>query len=464
MPQRQLGSLLLLLTTIFVRPASALAEDWPQWRGAARNGAWRESGLLAKFSEGGPSVLWRAPLGAGYSGPAVAEGKLFVMDRQKQLDAGGQRLPPVGGAFPGVERVVGLDAKTGESLWTHEYDCPYRVLYPEGPRTTPAVSDGKVYALGTMGDLVCLSAESGKLLWWKRLPAAYDTEPPVWGYASHLLVDGDHVYSLAGGNGSAVVAFHKDTGVEAWRALSAEEIGYSPPLLIERGGRRQLIVWLDASLQALDPSTGQTLWRHAHPADGEPSRPVTTIMGPLVEGNRLLVSEFYLGSLVLELDEAAPHAKVLWRSKDNNPHRPADLNAVMTAPVMKNGHIYGVCADGQLRCVEADSGKVAWETFELLGGRRAPNGTLFLVDCDEPADAGDRFFVFTDQGDLLIAEMTPTGFTELDRAHLLEPTSFSRGRNVVWSHPAFADKCCFARNDKEIICVLLAEQPVEGPG
>jgi outer membrane protein assembly factor BamB len=429
----------------------AHGDDWPQWLGPQRDGIWRERGVLEKFPDGGPTVNWRSPIGAGYSGPAVANGRVFVMDFRRTRAESGELAKPKDGAIPGTERVLCLDAASGKLLWEHKYEAGYRINYPQGPRTTPAVDGNNVYTLGAMGDLYCLDSATGKVRWLKILPAAYGAEPPVWGWAAHLLVDGDKVFCLVGGAGSGVVAFDKETGEEAWRALTVDEIGYSPPVIIDAGKTRQLIVWLDTTVNSLDPETGKLYWSMRHPAEGNPDRPVVTIMTPKRHDDLLLVSEFYKGSLMMKLDSQRPAASELWRSKFTNPMRPDNLNALMTTPVIRGGHVYGIGGQGDLRCVNADSGELVWESFAATtGGRRADNATAFLVEHEE------RTFIFNDQGDLIIAKLTPVGFEELDRTHLLKPTGFARGRDVVWSHPAFASRCMFARNDEEIISVSLA--------
>src|SRR3954454_14912587 len=137
----------------------AIADDWPQWMGPSRDDVWRETGVVEKFPEGGPKILWRVPIAGGYSGPAVAGGKVFVTDFGKS--AGEVKNDPMArGDLAGKERVLCLRASDGRELWKHEYDCPYKISYPAGPRTTPAVAGGKVYTLGAEGDLFCLDAES----------------------------------------------------------------------------------------------------------------------------------------------------------------------------------------------------------------------------------------------------------------------------------------------------------------
>src|SRR5262249_26344152 len=154
---------------------------------------------------------------AGYSGPAVVGDRLYVMDRERATDAEGKPLRPTRQGIPGNERVLCLDATNGNQVWKHEYDCPYKVSYPSGPRTTPLIREGRVYTLGAMGDLRCLDAATGTLRWAKNLAKEYHVEAPVWGWAAHPLLDGDLLYTLVGGEGSAVVALHKDTGKEVWK-------------------------------------------------------------------------------------------------------------------------------------------------------------------------------------------------------------------------------------------------------
>ena len=135
------------------------AEDWPQWLGPQRDAVWRESGIIEKFPADGLKFRWRVPIGGGYTGPAVAKGRVFVMDRQLAKGATNPTSPWGRGEIPGSERVLCLNAADGRILWKHEYDCPYTVSYSAGPRATPNVHDGKVYSLGAEGNLVGLDAD-----------------------------------------------------------------------------------------------------------------------------------------------------------------------------------------------------------------------------------------------------------------------------------------------------------------
>jgi outer membrane protein assembly factor BamB len=449
----------LAVAACFLACGVARANDWPEWLGAGREGVWRETGLVDRFPAGGPRVQWRVPVGTGYSGPAVAAGRVYVMDRERLTGPDGKPARPTRAGIPGKERTLCLDAATGKVLWRDEYDCPYTVSYPSGPRTTPLVRDGRVYTLGAMGDLRCLNAATGKVRWARRLVPDYRLDgPPVWGYAGHPLLDGDLLYSLVGGEGSAVVAFHKDTGAEVWKALTTEEVGYSPPMIYKAGGKRQLIVWLSESVNSLDPATGKVYWTVKYPANGRPKRPAVNIATVRRAGDLLFFSSFYHGPLMLKLAADRPAASVLWRGKSNDPERPDGLHTLMAAPVLKGGYIYGVCAMGELRCLEAATGKQRWQTYAATGKEATDCSTVFLVP------QGDRFVLFNDQGDLILADLSPKGYHEIDRAHILDPVQAARGRMVVWSHPAFANRCVFARNDRELVCVSLAADGTKAAG
>jgi outer membrane protein assembly factor BamB len=429
----------------------SFALDWPQWLGPNRDGVWKEEGVLETFPKDGPQVLWKKPIGPGYSGPAVVGDRVFVMDRvKKEPDPKAEKKPP---GQPGTERVLCLDYKTGDTVWTHEYDCTYlKIDRPMGPRTTPAVDGDRVYTLGTMGDLCCLEAKTGKPIWSKSFKKDYNATPPIWGFSAHLLIDKDLVFALVGGEGKAVVAFDKMTGKERWTALTSEDVGYSAPVIVEAGGVRQLIVWLSDSLSGLNPANGEVYWQHAHPEKGKPQqKPTVTISTPKVDGDMVYVSSAYDGMLALKLAKDAPSAEILWR-EEVKPKNTDSLRVLMTSIVARDGHLYCVGADtGEVVCAEAKTGKVLWKSKDLFGGKNALFGTAFWVE------QGDRLFTFTDTGDLVILKLTPKQYEELGRAHIIDPVGADRGRTVIWSHPAFAQKKMVVRNEKEIVCVSLAK-------
>ena len=430
---------------------TANADDWPQWLGPQRDGVWRETGILEKFPDGGPKVLWRVPIGPGYTGPAVADGRIYVMDRQLSAGVKNHAEPfPMRpkGSIAGVERVLCLDTKDGKEIWKTEYDCPYTVSYPAGPRATPLVRDGKVFTLGTEGNLYCLNAADGKAIWSHDLKKEYKCEAPLWGFSAHPLLDGNKLITLAGGKGSAVVAFDKDTGKEIWRSLTAGdpgnkgEIGYCPPMIYQAGGVRQLIIWHSEAVCGLDPETGKEYWQH----------PIKVYMGmaiatPRVVDDQLFVTSYPANATALKLDHESPTMKVAWQGKANK-----SMFSVFSTPFVKDGYAYGSSTGGKLVCLKWDTGEKIWESLQQTGGKAQPSAEFFLTQ------NGDRFFIANEKGDLIIAKLTPKGYEEISKTHLLEPLTTAMGRLVEWSHPAFADRKMYWRNDKELICVSLAAE------
>lgn len=437
-----------VLAVLLASIALLRADDWPQWLGPQRDAVWRETGILRAFPVGGPKVRWRTPIAAGYAGPAVAAGRVYITDRVLAANASYPTNAFQRVNTPSRERVLCLDEADGRILWQHEYDCPYTMSYPAGPRTTPVVDHGKVYTLGAEGDLLCLDAVSGKVIWSRAFKKDFGISTPMWGFAGHPLVEGNKLICLAGGNGSVAVAFDKNTGKELWRALSAKEPGYAAPMIYEAGGKRQLILWHPEALNSLDLETGEVFW--TQPFE---SRVGLCVASPRKLDDLLFVTAFYNGPLMMQLDPARPSAKLLWRGKSSSEMKTDGLHSIIPTPFLEDGHIYGVCSYGQLRCLNARTGERLWETFAATtDGKPVRWANLFLVK------NGDVFFLPNEKGDLIIARLSPRGYEELSRTHLLEPTNKDCGRKVVWSHPAFANRCIYARNDKEIICVSLAAE------
>lgn len=447
---KQVSVFLFQISVAFCLWAGALqADDWPQWMGPKRDGVWRETGIVAKFPQGGPPVRWRIKIGGGYAGPAVAGKHVFVTDKQMPAGISDPANPFTRDRRDASERVLCLDDKDGSIVWKHEYDCPYTVSYPAGPRTTPVVHDGRVYTLGSEGHLFCLTADKGQVVWSKNFQKDYGRDQsPVWGYSSNPLLDGDRLICLVGGQGTTVVAFHKDTGKELWRALDSKGehgAGYSSPMIVEAGGRRQLIVWHPTALCSLDPETGAVFWEQPLTANSGLS-----VATPRVSGDLLFVSAFYDGSLLMKLDPSQPKATTVWRRHGQNETKTDALHCLISTPVVDGNQIYGVCSYGELRGLDLMTGDRLWATFAATSGQSARWGTAFLVKHQ------DHYFLFSEQGDLIIAHLQRDGYHELSRAHLLEPTGPSQRREVVWSHPAFAHRNVYARNDREIVSVSLS--------
>ncbi len=448
-PRRAAGQLALLLGCFLLIVAPLHADDWPQWLGPQRDGVWRETGIIERFPADGLKFVWRIPVGGGYSGPAVAGGRVYLMDRQLAKGATNPTNVFARSQIPGSERVLCLNEADGKILWQHEYECPYTVSYASGPRVTPSVHDGKVYTLGAEGNLLCLDAEKGTLLWSRDFKKDFGIKTPMWGFADHPLVDGKKLICLAGGEGSVAVAFDKDTGKELWRALAAKEPGYAPPMIYEFAGKRQIILWHPEAVNALDPGTGKVIWSYSL----APSvRFGMTIPSPRKIGDLLFLTSFYNGSLLLRVDSDKP--SVVWQSQKVSEKDTDGLHSVMATPLIENGYIYSPCSYGQFRCLKLETGERLWETFAPTSGKSERWGHAFVVK------HRDRSFIFSEKGDLIIAKLTPEKYEEISRAHLLDPVNRDPGRPVVWSHPAFANKRAYARNDKEIVCVSLAVDDV----
>jgi outer membrane protein assembly factor BamB len=440
---RPLATLILLLT---LAPA-AVADDWPQWMGPRRDAVWAETGIIDRFPAEGPKTLWRAAVGGGYAGPAVAGGRVYLID---YLKAEGDEKPnPIKRSeLQGKERVLCFDAANGKPLWSHAYDCPYKISYPAGPRCTPTVNGGRVYTLGAMGNLFCLDAAKGTVLWSKDFQKDYNVKVPLWGFCGHPLIDGQRLICIVGGEGTAAVALDKDTGKEIWRSLSSQETGYSAPALIEAGGVRQLLIWHGEALNALNPETGKLYW----------SVPLAAQMGmavmtPRRDGDYLFAGAVYGTAVGLKLAADKPAVSEAWRGPKNM--KDAGVFPMNMTPFAEGGVLYGVDQPGQFRAVKIATGERLWESWLPLTGeaesRPLPTGTVFVVK------NADRFFLFNEKGELLIAKLSPKGYQEMSRCKILEPTGSAFGRDVVWSHPAFANRCVFARNDRELVCVSLAK-------
>lgn len=435
---------LALLTALCAAIHRVAADDWPQWLGPQRDAVWRETGIVERFPEGGPKRVWRVDLGAGYSGPAVAGGRVFVLDRQVPAELPKPKNVYEASQIPGNERVLCFNEADGKLLWEHAYNCPYNVSYAAGPRTTPVVAGGRVFALGTMGNLKCLDAATGRVVWERDFQKDFGLKVPHWGVSAHPLLDGQQLLCVVGGNGSVAVSFDKDTGKELWRALSAKEPGYCPPTIYELGGRRQLILWHAEAVNGLDPATGRVLWTVPWVLNYG-----MAIATPRQMGDQLYLSCFYNGSLMLRFEPGKDAPSVAWRTTKMSERDTAHLNCTMNTPFIEDGHIYGACSYGQFRCLRADTGARLWETFAPTSGKSERWGNAFTVK------QGNRFFLFSEKGDLIIAKLSPQGYEEVSRAHLLDADNHDPGRPVVWSHPAFANRRIYARNDHQLLCVDL---------
>lgn len=408
--------------------ASAFAEDCPQFRGRDRDGVFHETGLLKTFPETGLPIRWRKPLGWGISSPVITQGRVFVTDAELN--------PPAA-----KERVLCFSEATGELLWTHAY----KTDYPDwawvhgtgvGPCGTPVVEGERVFAPGSNGEVLCLATKSGALIWQRHFNKEYAVRT-LECRASPLLDDDLLIVLAYGTPGATVVALDKATGKDVWKALD-EPVASSSPVIVTAAGVRQLIVWTGASVSSLNPATGAIYWRIPMATSSNDS-----ISTPVVEGRRLLIS-----GLMLELDPSQPAAKVLWPEKLAGTRR---ILSHTCTPILRVDVIYGARSTGELVCLDAATGTQLWVEKKITTLR---NGSaIHLTPC------GDITYLFTDGGDLLSAELTPHGFHEISRIHLLRPTTPFMGPLMAWCPPSYANGHIFVRNDEEIICASLRPEP-----
>jgi outer membrane protein assembly factor BamB len=425
----------LLIALVGLIPLTVAAEDWPRWRGPRGDGTWNETGIVEKFSAETLPRKWTAEIGAGYTGPTVAGGRVYLMDRLTK--------PAM------AERVLCFDEQTGQEIWKLAYECEYgKIGYQAGPRAAVTIDGGKAYALGATGRMHCLNAADGKMVWEKDLESLYDIDMPIWGIAGSPLIFRDLVVLHIGGQGGAcIVALHKDTGKEAWKALE-DRAQYTTPVLVEQGGQPVLICWTGDSVAGLEPTSGKVLWRHVW----KPRNMPIGIATPVVAKDRVFFTSFYDGSLMLRLAANKPEAKVEWQLVGSSERNTDALHSIISTPVFDGDYVYGVDSYGELRGLDAGDGKRLWE--DRTATPEARWSTIHFVK------NGDRYFLFNERGELLIGKLSPQGFQEISRAKLLEPTTeqLRQRGGVCWSHPAFANRCVFARNDKELVCASLAAE------
>jgi outer membrane protein assembly factor BamB len=404
-------------------PIATRADDWPQWRGPHRDGVWSETGILKSFPVDGLKARWRSPVGWGYSSPVVAQGRVYLTDSQVTRPKAQERLHC-------------FDEATGKSLWTHSYEAGYPdwafTAGQEGrPTATPIVHNGKVYTLGMLGQVFCLDALKGDVLWKKRLDHEYGEVR----CNSSPLIEGDLLVLFIGGKPKAcVVGLDKNSGKEAWKALD-DSVTNSSPIVITVGGKRQLVVWTNEAVTSLDPVTGETRWRERLLTSAE-----YVVSTPVFRDNRLLI-----GGLMLNLD---PAPSILW---PNTKARSRRILSNTSTPVLQGGSVFSAKSSGHLVCLDAHTGNQIWESDKVTDLK---NGASIHL-----TPSGDSVFLYTDKGELSLAKLTSQGYSEISRCRVLEGTYRFGGRMVAWPPPAYANRHIFARNDRELVCVSLAAKP-----
>lgn len=386
---------------VFLALASPLlALDWPQWRGPARDGISQETGWTAQWPAAGPKQLWKASVGTGLSGVSVAQGRLYTMGNDAEIDT-----------------VVCLDAVTGKVVWKHSYPCdPFDPNGYPGPRCTPTVDGDRVYTVSRLGHLFCFDAASGKVIWAKELPKAYRAKPPKWGFAGSPLIEGKLLLLEVGAKGAALVALDKATGNEVWKA-GDDAAGYSSPVTLATGDTRVVAMLHAKALVGRRVTDGVELWRHPWKTDYD-----VNAATPIVAGDRIFISSGYgHGGALLQLGTGAP--KVLWENKA--------MRNQMNACVLIDGHLYGF-DEKVLTCLDFNTGAVKWtESKYGKGSLMAADGKLILL--------GDRGLLGT-------AQPTPAGYREIASAQVI-------GGKDVWTVPVLANGRIYVRSKADLVAV-----------
>jgi outer membrane protein assembly factor BamB len=400
---------------ILDEPPTGPTPEWPQWRGPLRDGVAHFPDLLTAWSKGGPAVLWQAPSGQGYSAVAVAGGRAFTLVRQQ-----------------GGEAVVCWDAATGKERWRRAYDVNTSPQYP-GPRATPSVDGDRVYTLSATGLFHCLDAATGAVRWDHDLRHDFQAAGGQWGHACSPLVEGRLVILMPGGRGSSVVAFDKQSGDVAWRALD-DQAGYSSPVAFSAKGLggRQIVCFTGNAVAGLAPESGKVSWRYPWQTSFDVNAATPLVFqarrrdGP--DLHYVFISSGYNhGCALLKIDESWSGELTARLVFQNN-----KLCSHFASPVRKGAYVYGFNED-KLVCMDLRTGDVFWRET------RFAKGSLMRVD--------DFLLVLGERGELALVEATPQKCHVVASAKLLG--------DHCWTMPVFADGRAFLRDENQVLCVNL---------
>ena len=400
----------VLLALLLPAPAWAQEGDWPQWLGPQRDGSYDGPAIGADWPAAGPPEVWRRPVGEGFAGPAVADGRVLLFHR-----------------VDGREVLEGLDAASGEPLWRHAAPTAYRddFGFDEGPRAVPVAAGGRVFTFGAQGRLSAVDLETGALLWEVDTAERFGVRKGFFGAAGSPVVEDGRVIANVGGGDAGIAAFDAASGDVLWTATT-HEASYSSGVAADIGGERLAVFHTREGLVGLDPASGavrfEQRWRSRLGAS-------VNAATPLIIGDLIFVSASYgTGAAVFQTGGQALTA--LWSSDDV-------LSNHYATSVYHDGHLYGFHGRQEygpsLRAVELRSGDVQWSEDGFMAG----SVTL----------AGERLVIVRESGELLLAAAAPDGFMPLAQAQILPP--------VVRAYPALAGGRLYVRNTDTLVCIDL---------
>ena len=401
--RRRVSALALLLVLPLLTTA-ADAYDWPSYRGPSHDGRSAETGVFDAWPENGPTTLWRADLGSGYSATSVADGRVFTLFGDGKS-----------------EFLAAFSADRGEELWRVRLDVERKDSFGDGPRSTPSVAGGAVYALGAKGKLVAVKAESGEEIWSRDLVADFGASIPQWGISTSPTVFEEHLLVDVGGkDGHGVVALARSDGKLVWKAESGVP-GYSTPLVVEAAGVEQALFFTGTKLVAVSPRDGKALWDY----EWRTSYDVNAAMPVFLPPDRVFISSGYdKGAAVLRVKktESGLAIEEVWKSREMRNH--------FNSSVLVDGHLYGF-DNGTLKCIRADDGAERWAK------RGFAKGSLLYAD--------GHLVVLGERGQLALVEASPEGYREKALSEVFDAKT--------WTMPTLADGVLFVRSEKELVAL-----------
>ncbi|MCC7237120.1 MAG: PQQ-like beta-propeller repeat protein [Bryobacterales bacterium] len=386
------------LTTLLLCALPICAAEWPQWRGIQRDGTSPETGLLKAWPEGGPKLAWKAAgLGEGYSSFSVAGGRLFTQ---------GQRA--------GVQYVMAFDVNTGRKLWEVANGRAYEERRGNGPRGTPTLDGGRVYALAADGSLACLEAATGSKLWGFNIVTRYAGEVPHWGISESPLIDGARVIVQPGGANASIVALDKLSGKEIWKS-PGDGAAYSSAILAQVGGLKQLLHFTNTAAVGLRADTGEPLWRYA-----QVSNRTANIATPIYrDGHVFFSSDYGTGAALLKLDgdAAGKSAQEVYFTREMRNH--------YSSSVLVGEYLYGF-SSSVLTAMKFSDGAVAWRN------RSVGKGTVIFAD--------GMLYCQGENGTIALVRAAPADYGEVSRF------SLAIGGYPLWTLPVIADGHLYVRD------------------